>query len=172
MRTAIVLASVVADPESVAETADRLHGEMDTVVVCRDGQRLDISDAADSDHRIVVDPVPDGGPVAAMRAGFRAARTRTAFVTTPGTPQLEREALPTLSPGVGTDATLAHIEGSERPPCGGYVVEPAREACDTTLAMGSRRVSDVLARLTTTSGTVETAPRVTAAAGAAAASTN
>lgn len=173
MRTAIVLASVVADPESVAATADRLEDEdMDTVVVCQDGQRLDISDAADSDHRIVVDPVPEGGPVAAMRAGFRAARTRTAFVTTPGTPTLSAGSLSSLSPESSVDATLATVDGRRREPCGGYAVEAATAACDTTLAMGSRRIGDVLARLSTRTEAVESVPRSATATEAAVIGTN
>lgn len=160
MRTAIVLASVVADPQSIARTADRLgSADMDTVVVCRDNQRLDVSAAADDDHRIVADPVPDGGPVAAMRAGFRAARTRTAFVTTPGTPTLAPGALSALSPDSSIDAALASVGRQRRTPCGGYAVEPAAEVCDTTLAMGSRRVADVLARLSTRTVEVETLSR-------------
>lgn len=155
MRTALVLASVVADPQSVAETADRLHGDVDTVVVCRDDQRLEVSAAAEHDHRIIVTPVPDGGLVAAMRSGFRATRTRTAFVTTPGTPTLSPSALTSLSPPSSVDATLASVDGTERLPCGGYAVDPATEACDTTLAMGSRRVADALARLSTTTAEVE-----------------
>ena len=173
MRTAVVLASVVADPESVAATADRLEdADMDPIVVCRDDQRLAVSDGADSDHRIVVDPVPEGGPVAAMRAGLRAARTRTALVTTPGTPRLSPGALASLSPASSVDATLATVDGRRREPCGGYAVEAATEACDTTLAIGSRRLGDVLARLSTTTEAVESVPHSTAPTGAAVTSTN
>lgn len=173
MRTTIVLSSSGSDARMIAETADRLAAEeMETIVVCTDAQRPEVSETAESDPRIAVDPVPGGGPVAAMRTGFRATRTHCAFVTTPGTPPLEADALPALSPDVDADATLARIDGSMRPPCGGYVVGPAREACDTTLAMGSRRVSDVLARLTTTTEAVESAPCPTAATGATATGTN
>lgn len=150
MDAAIVLAPepTPAAPDRVAETANRLATLVrETVVVCSPGRREAVAAAAESEPRVVADAVPGGGPVAAMRAGFRATGARAALVTTAGTPPLDEGAVSALSPPAGTDAVLAVLDGDSLSPCGGYRVTPATAACDTTLAMGSRQLSDVLARL-------------------------
>jgi molybdopterin-guanine dinucleotide biosynthesis protein A len=164
MHTVVVLAGN-AEPPAVADALDRLPpGASDPVVVCGPGQREPIKQVTDA-SRVVVDSVPDGSVVSAMRAGLRAASTATAVVTTPSSPTLTGEALGRLAPGDDADVGLARVGGDRHPPLGAYAVGPTTVACDTTLATGSERLSNVYARLDVTTTDVDTASPVGDGAG-------
>lgn len=159
MHTVVVLAGETGAP-AVADALDRLPPDAsDSVVVCGPGQREPIRHVTDA-SRVVVDSVPDGSVVSAMRAGLRAASTATAVVTIPSSPTLTGEALVRLTPGNDVDVGLARVDGDRHPPLGGYAVGPTTAACDTTLATGSERLSNVYARLDVTTTDVDTASTV------------
>lgn len=146
MPAGIVLASDRVEPRAVAETVGELDPGVDDVTVVCDADRRDAVAAA-VDARTITDRVPDGGSVAAMRAGLRTTGTATAVVTTPEAPSLDPSVAVELAPTADAEAVLAEFDGDRYPPLGGYEVGPTVAACDVTLATGSRRFDDVLARL-------------------------
>lgn len=154
MRAAVVLATD-ADPPAVDETLSALSAFEERTVVCAPGERELLGDVLDADPRIVVDSVPHGGLVAAMRTGLRATSATRALVTTPAMPAVTDEAYTDLLPAAGTDVSLAMVDGERCPPLGGYAVDATRAACDTTLATGSRRLRNVLARLSVATTAVD-----------------
>ena len=156
MRACVLVVTDDQPPDAVSETLETLDGTFsETTVVCPSGQRDAVSDVSDGRATRVVETVSDGGVVAALRTGFRATKATRAFVTTPSMPAVDAESVTQLAPAPGHDATLAVINGTEKPPLGGYVTETAAAACDTTLATGSRRLSNVFARLSVTAAVVE-----------------
>lgn len=157
MPAGIVLVPEGADQQSVADTVEAVAPVAEAVtVVCDAEQRDEIGRTTDA--RTVSERVPDGGLVAAMRAGFRATSALTAVVTTPEAPTVAPSAVADLEPPADADARLALIDGDRHLPLGGYSVSPALRACDVTLATGSRRLPDVLSRLSVTTTAVSTPP--------------
>jgi molybdopterin-guanine dinucleotide biosynthesis protein A len=157
MPAGIVLVPEGVDRQSVADTVEAVAPGVETVtVVCGPDRRDEIERTTDA--RTVSERVPDGGLVAAMRAGFRATSALTAIVTTPEAPTVAPSALTDLDPPADADARLALIDGARHPPLGGYNVSPAVQACDVTLATGSRRLPDVLSRLSVATTAVSTPP--------------
>lgn len=153
MRAALILALADADPAATVADLDPAYDRL--TVVCRPGRRQAVVEStAEFDPRVIVDTVPRGGLVSAMRAGLRAIPTTRAFVTTPELPVVGTDAQLQLQPEGVADACLARIGGERYPPLGGYAVDSTVAACDTTLATGSRRLSNVFARLSVTTASV------------------
>lgn len=128
--------------ETVGEVVDEV------VLNCRDDQRAAIENALSGlDVRFAFDPVPDGGPVAGIRAGCRVARGEWTFVVpcdTPFVPAVLPERLFELAEA---DGAIPRIGGRRRPLTAVYDTTAAIEACDTTLGLGSRAVTDFCQRL-------------------------
>ena len=162
MRTGLVLAgghstrfgeadkSVAAVDEKpmVRRVADRVASVTDELVVnCRDDQRAAIADALDGlDYRLAVDPVPDEGPVAGIRTGLRVARGDAVAVVACDMPLADPELFERLFERADT-AAVPRADGHLQPLHAVYGRHAARFACDRTLANGSRRLADALARL-------------------------
>jgi len=100
------------------------------------------------DPRFAVDPVPDRGPLAGLATALRVAAADEAVVVGCDMPLFDRAtATGLLSALSGADAAVVDVEGAASPLGAAYRVRPARGACETTLACGSRRLSDALGRL-------------------------
>lgn len=155
MPDGIVVVPDGADRQAVADTVETIAPAVETLTVVCDGYRRGVTDEG-IPVRTITTGVPDGGLVTAMRAGFRATGALTAVVTTPGSPALVPSAAADLEPDGDADVTLAQVDGERHPPLGGYRVSPAVDACDVTLATGSRRLSEVLTRLSVTTTPVST----------------
>ncbi|MCG1002895.1 MULTISPECIES: molybdenum cofactor guanylyltransferase [Halobacterium] len=141
------VASVDGTP-MVRRVADRLAVLTDELVVnCRDDQRNALADALEGlDYRLAVDPVPDEGPVAGLRTGLRVARGDAVAVAACDMPHADTELFERLFERAGT-AAVPRADGHVQPLHAVYDRHAARFACDRTLANGSRRVADALARL-------------------------
>ncbi len=162
MRTGLVLAgghstrfgeadkSVAAVDETpmVRRVAERVATVTDELVVnCRDDQRAVIADALDGlDYRLAVDPIPDEGPVAGMRTGLRVARGDAVAVVACDMPLADPELFERLFERADT-AAVPRVDGHLQPLHAVYGRHAARFACDRTLANGSHRLADALARL-------------------------
>jgi molybdopterin-guanine dinucleotide biosynthesis protein A len=162
MRTGLVLAgghstrfgeadkSVAAVDEQpmVRRVAERVDSVTDELIVnCRDDQRVAITEALEGlDYRLAVDPIPDEGPVAGMRTGLRVARGDAVAVVACDMPLVDPELFERLFERVDT-AAVPRADGHLQPLHAVYGRHAARFACDRTLANGSRRLADALARL-------------------------
>ncbi|MCD2199338.1 molybdenum cofactor guanylyltransferase [Halobacterium sp. KA-4] len=162
MRTGLVLAgghstrfgeadksvATVDENPMVRRVAERIDSVTDELVVnCRDDQRTAITDALDGlDYRMAVDPIPDEGPVAGMRTGLRVARGDRVAVVACDMPLADPELFERLFERSGT-AAVPRADGHLQPLHAVYGRHAARFACDRTLANGSRRLADALARL-------------------------
>ncbi|MGB9966030.1 molybdenum cofactor guanylyltransferase [Halobacterium hubeiense] len=162
MRTGLVLAggastrfgeadkstAPVGDRPMVRRVADRLAGVVDELVVnCRADQRAGIASALDGlDYRLAVDPVPDEGPVAGMRTGLRVARGDAVGVVACDMPHADPGLFERLFDRADT-AAVPRADDHLQPLHAVYGRHAARFACDRTLADGSRKLADALARL-------------------------
>jgi len=156
MRSAIVLAAThersQTEPNSDSPlrcTVERVDPVVDEVIVsCRADQRDAVAAALDGiDHRVAVDPVPGGGPVARIRSGCRLARSRWTFVTSCDRPFARPRLATRLFEAAETDGAVPTIGGQPRPLTAVYRTESAIEAANTTLGLGSGAASDMLDRL-------------------------
>ncbi|WP_254279591.1 molybdenum cofactor guanylyltransferase [Haloarcula marina] len=163
MRSAVVLAggystrfgepdkatATLDDEPMIRHVVDGIADAVDEVVVnCRDDQRADIAEALSGlDARFAFDPVPDGGPVAGIRTGCRVARGRWTFVTPCDTPFVSATLADRLFEAAEDDGAVPFVGGRERPLSAVYDTEAAIQACDTTLGLGSRAVTDFVERL-------------------------
>jgi molybdopterin-guanine dinucleotide biosynthesis protein A len=102
----------------------------------------------ETDYRLAVDPVPDGGPVADIRSGCRVARARRAFVTTCETEFVRPELVTRLFESAEGDGAVPRVRGTPRPLAAVYDTDAAVAAAETTLGMGSTSVTDLVDRLT------------------------
>ncbi|MDS0278895.1 molybdenum cofactor guanylyltransferase [Halomicroarcula sp. S1AR25-4] len=136
----------------VRRVVDRIEPAVDEVVVnCRRGQRTAIDDALTGhDYRLAVDPVPDGGPVAGVRAGCRVARGRETFVTACDMPFVRPLLAERLFEASEGDGAVPRIGGRLRPLAAVYHTRAVIEAADTTLGLGSGALRDMLDRLSMT----------------------
>lgn len=141
------VAEVVGTP-MIRRVADRLTEATDELVVnCRDDQRAVVADALDGiPYREAVDPVPDEGPVAGMRTGLRVASGNAVAVVACDMPRADPALFERLFAAVDS-AAVPRAEGRLRPLHAVYDRHAGRVACDRTLATGSRRLHDVLARV-------------------------
>ncbi len=132
----------------VRRVAERVGGVTDELVVnCRATQREAVVDALDGlAHRVAVDPVPDGGPVAGMRAGLRVASGDSVGVVGCDMPLADPALFDRLFE-TGGDVAVPRADDRLQPLHAVYDPDRARAACDGTIATGSRRLADVLARL-------------------------
>lgn len=126
-----------------------IEDAVDEVVVnCRDDQRATLAEALSGlQPRFAFDPVPDGGPVAGIRTGCRVARGRWTYVTACDTPFLPATLAERLFEAAEADGAVPAIGGRHRPLSAVYDTAAAVQACDTTLGLGSRAVTDFLERL-------------------------
>lgn len=138
----------VGDAPLVRRVADRVAGVTDELVVnCRDDQRAAFTDALDGlTHRLAVDPVPDRGPVAGMRTGLRAACGDAVAVVACDMPRADPALFDRLFDRAAP-AAVPRANGQLQPLHAVYDRHRARSACERTLASGSRRLGDALARL-------------------------
>lgn len=141
------LAEVDGTP-AVRRIAERLDSIVDEVVVhCRAEQRSAVDAAlAGLDCRLAVDPVPDEGPIAGMRTGFRVASGDRAAVVACDMPRTDAHLLDRLFESCGATA-VPRSDGRLHPLHAVYDAAAARAACERTLAAGSRRLYDLLARV-------------------------
>lgn len=132
----------------IRRVAERVAGVTDELVVnCRDGQRAAITGALDGlDYRLAVDPVPDEGPVAGLRTGLRVARGDAVAVVACDMPHADPALFERLFERADA-AAVPRANGHLQPLHAVYGRHAARFACDRTLANGSRRLADALARL-------------------------
>jgi len=175
------LGRVVATADAVAD---------DVVVSCPADRRaaverrLTAADAvAEDDYRLAADPVSGDGLVAAIRTGVRVATAPTVAVVA-GDACVDAALLDRLFEGCqgagdgpadadtapAPDAAVPRADGRCYPLHAVYDAAAVRAACDRTLAAGSGRLSDVLARLEPTVVSVDT-PAVRADASGARART-
>lgn len=153
MRSAVVLANAAEQSDSgpsLDGTIERIAPAVDELVVaCRDEQRDAIAaELSDTDHRLAVDPVPNGGPVADIRSGCRVARGRQTFVTTCETKFVGPDLVTRLFESVEDDGAVPRIDGTTRPLAAVYDTDAAVAAAEKTLRMGSASVTDLVDRLT------------------------
>jgi|GEM_PF-1166290 len=148
------LSRVVATADAVAD---------DVVVACPADRRAaverrlaDADSVGTDDYRLAVDPVSGDGPVAAIRTGVRVASGATVAVVA-GDARVDAALLGRLfdacGAGVSTSAPATVVpvaEGRLYPLHAVYDAAAVRTACDRTLASGSGRLHDVLARLDAT----------------------
>lgn len=141
------LADVGGEPMCRRVVAELPRAEL--VVNCRLDQRDSVAAALDGlDPRFAIDPVADRGPLAGLLTALRVAAADRAVVVGCDMPLFDRATASALLAALD-DATAAVVEsdGPASPLGAAYRVSPARRACETTLACGSRRLTDVLARL-------------------------
>ncbi|MCU4800684.1 molybdenum cofactor guanylyltransferase [Halobacteria archaeon HArc-gm2] len=141
------LAEVDGGP-MIRRVADRLREVTDELVVnYRDEQRAAVADALDGvTYREAVDPVPDEGPVAGMRTGLRVASGNAVAVVACDMPRADPALFERLFAAVDS-AAVPRADGRLHPLHAVYDRHAGRVACDRTLAAGSRRLYDVLARV-------------------------
>ena len=141
------LAEVEGTP-MIRRVADRLAEVCDELVVnCRDDQRAAVADALEGcAHWVAVDPVPDEGPVAGMRTGLRVANGNAVAVVACDMPRIDPALFERLFGAVDT-AAVPRADGRLHPLHAVYDRHEARVACDRTMAAGSARLYDVLARV-------------------------
>jgi molybdopterin-guanine dinucleotide biosynthesis protein A len=137
--------------EAVRRAADRVATAADELVVtCPPGRRPEVDGALDGlDPRLAADPVPDEGPVAGMRTGLRVATGDAVAVVACDGSRPDPDLLDRLFATPGA-AAVPRAGGRLHPLHAVYDAAAAREACERTLAAGSRRLYDVLSRLETT----------------------
>lgn len=125
-----------------------LPGE-ELVVNCRADQKPALREALDGlGPRFAVDPVPDRGPLAGLLTALRLTAADRAVVVACDMPFFDRATARALTDGLDdAEAALVDVDGKRQPLGAAYRVEPAREACETTLACGSNRLVDAVARL-------------------------
>lgn len=119
------------------------------VVNCRADQRPDFEDAFDGlAPRFAVDPVSDCGPLAGLLTALRVTTADRAVVVACDMPFFDRETATRLLAELD-DAAVAvpSTEAVVQPFGAAYRVEAARDACEETLACGSRRLLDAVGRL-------------------------
>lgn len=123
------------------------------VVNCRAEQRPALREVLGGlDPRFAVDPVPDRGPLAGLLTALRLTAADRAVVVACDMPYFDRATACELLDGLDdTEAALVETGGHPQPLGAAYRVSPAREACETTLACGSNRLVDAVARLDVTS---------------------
>jgi molybdopterin-guanine dinucleotide biosynthesis protein A len=164
MRSAVVLANAAEQSDSgpsLDGTVERVAPAVDEVVVaCRDEQRDAVAAALpETDYRVAVDPVPDGGPVADIRSGCRVARGRRTFVTTCETRFVGPDLVTRLFESVEGDGAVPRIDGTVRPLAAVYDTDAVIAAAETTLGMGSTSLTDLLDRLTVATPSARAATR-------------
>lgn len=133
---------------ALRHVADGLPERIDEIVVsCRPDQRETIAGTLDGiDYRLAVNPVPDSGPVAALRTGFRIATGSTVAVVDCDSAAVDRALLEALFEAVDT-AAVPGYEGRLYPLHAVYDRYEGKRAADRTLAVGSNRLYDLLAQI-------------------------
>ncbi|QLG49700.1 molybdenum cofactor guanylyltransferase [Natrinema halophilum] len=125
--------------ECVAPAVDEI------LVNCREEQCEDIAAAlAAVRHRLAVDPVPDGGPVAGIRTGCRIARGRWTFVVACDMPFVRAGLANRLFDAADGDGAVPRIDGRSRPLAAVYHTHAVVAAADRALHAGSGAVFDLL----------------------------
>lgn len=159
MRSAVVLVEGEARPRGeldghspLRRTVERVAPVVDEVIVsCRAEQRDGVAAALDGiDHRVAVDPVPGGGPVARIRTGCRLARSRWTSIAACARPFVRPRLVKRLFEAADADGAVPTIGGRQRPLAAVYRTDAAIEAATTTLGLGSGAASDMLDRLSIT----------------------
>lgn len=146
-----LLADVAGRP-MIRRVADRMVEITDELVVnCRDDQRAPVAEALDGlDYRVAVDPVPDEGPVAGMATGLREANGLLVAVVAGDMPLADPALFERLFgrySKTGEAAAVPRADGRLQPLHAVYDEQALRIACEETVAAGSARLQDVLARV-------------------------
>ncbi|WP_226022545.1 NTP transferase domain-containing protein [Halomicrobium salinisoli] len=141
------VAEVDGEP-AVRRVVRRVGKTVDEVVVtCRDAQRDRIAEALDGlDYRFAVDRTARGEPVGRMRTGFRMVSGSAVAVVACGLPRVDPALLEGLFDACD-GAAVPRADDRLYPLHAVYDRRNARAACDRTLAVGSRRLYDVLSRV-------------------------
>lgn len=142
------LAEVGGGP-MLRHVADALAPVTDGLVVnCRDEQVAAFESALPNhDARFVTDLVPDEGPVVGLLAGLRAVRSSRVVVAACDQPLLRPHDLVRLVEADEGDGAVPESSGYCQPFPGVYPTARTREACETTVGCGSRRLVEVVDRL-------------------------
>jgi molybdopterin-guanine dinucleotide biosynthesis protein A len=136
------------DAQTVRRVADHIAEAVDDVVVtCRADRRPELVDALDgTEARLAADPVPDEGAIAGMRTGLRVTAGDAVAVVACDDSRVDTELLERLFEACET-AAVPRVGGCLHPLHAVYDATVAREACERTLATGSRRLYDMLSRV-------------------------
>lgn len=128
--------------------ADRVDAVVDEIVVnCRSDQRDRFESVLGGlEYRMAIDPVPDGGPVAGMRAGLRVVRGQAVAVVACDMPHVDPSLFERLFE-VRNGGAIPRSDGRLLPLHAVYDARSTRVAAERTLAAGSRRLDDVVARI-------------------------
>ena len=107
--------------------------------------------------RVVLDPVPDGGPLAGLAAGLGAAETPWLLSASVDLPYLTPAALrPLLAAGTdGLDALIAVADGRRQPTCALWRVRTVAPVVAEHVAAGRLALHALLDRLAVTEVAVE-----------------
>jgi len=133
----------------VVERVTGAEAVEEVVINCRAEQRPVIREAVGdaATPRFAVDPIPDGGPVAGMRTGLRTVGEQRTFVVGCDMPLVDAAFVERLFDSAAGDGAVPRDAEGWQPLCSVYDTAAARTATTRTLACGSRRMHDVLARL-------------------------
>lgn len=142
------LAAVGGRP-MLRRVADALAAVTDGLVVnCRREQMPAFEVALDPHRpRFVADLVPDEGPVPGLLAGLRAARSPRVLAVACDQPLVSPSALERLLDADEGAGAVPETGARMQPFPAVYPTAAAREACERTLACGSRRLVEVLDRI-------------------------
>jgi molybdopterin-guanine dinucleotide biosynthesis protein A len=142
------LADVGGGP-MLRHVADALAPVTDELVVnCRQEQVEAFEDAIPTHQpRFVTDLVPDEGPVVGLLAGLRAVRDSRVVVAACDQPLLRPYDLDRLVEADVGGGAVPESGGYCQPFPGVYPTTATKEACETTIGCGSRRLVEVVDRL-------------------------
>lgn len=157
MGSALILASGDSGDEvrteidgqpAIRHVVDALPSAVEDLVVCCDHhQREAIEEAlAGIDYRLAVEPDPAGGPIAALRTGFRMTNSSTVAVIDCDGRGVDGALLEALFDTVDT-AAVPRIGSQLYPLHAVYDRYAGRRAAERTLATGSNRLYDLLAEI-------------------------
>lgn len=144
------LADVGGEP-MCRRAAEGLPGE-ELVVNCRNDQRAALAEAFGGlSPRFAVDPIPDRGPLTGLLTGLRVSAADRVVAVACDMPMFDRRTAERLLAALdGAEAAVVDTDDTTQPLGAAYRVDAARQACETTLACGSRRLVDALGRLDVT----------------------
>ncbi|WP_267640794.1 molybdenum cofactor guanylyltransferase [Haloarchaeobius amylolyticus] len=134
----------------VRHVVDRLAAVVDSVVVpCREPQVAGIRRAlvgSPVETAVVVDDVPDRGPVGGLLTGVRATDAPMVAVAGCDMPRLDPEFVDWLfAESAGATGAVPVFDGERQPLCAVYRSTVTGATCLRSLAAGKRRLRDVVA---------------------------
>jgi molybdopterin-guanine dinucleotide biosynthesis protein A len=129
------------------------------IVNCRVDQRPALAEALEGmTPRFAIDPVPDRGPLAGLVTALRVTAADRVVAVACDMPLFDRQTAERLLAALDdADTAVVDTDDTTQPLGAAYRVDAARQACETTLACGSRRLVDALDRVDVT--TVDADPR-------------